>query len=79
VSVAEVIRAVEGPLADVHGAPPEEAVYEGAAVELQRVWIASRVALREVRVTTTLANIASGSLPSSVVKLAARPDGWARR
>ena len=62
-SVAEVIRAVEGPLADVHGAPPEEAVYEGAAVELQRVWIATRVALREVLETTTLANIASGSLP----------------
>ena len=79
VSVAEVIRAVEGPLADVHGAPPEEAVYEGAAVELQRVWIATRVALREVLETTTLANIASGSLPASVVKLAARPDGWARR
>ena len=79
VSVAEVIRAVEGPLADVHGAPPEEVVYEGAAVELQRVWIATRVALREVLETTTLANIASGSLPSSVVKLAARPDGWARR
>ena len=79
VSVAEVIRAVEGPLADVHGAPPEEAVYEGAAVELQRVWIATRVALREVLETTTLANIASGALPSSVVKLAARPDGWARR
>ena len=55
VSVAEVIRAVEGPLADVHGAPPEEAVYEGAAVELQRVWIATRVALREVLETTTLA------------------------
>ena len=46
VSVADVIRAVEGPLADVHGAPPEEVVYEGAAVELQRVWIATRVALR---------------------------------
>ena len=67
VSVADVIRAVEGPLADVHGAPPEEAVYEGAAVELQRVWIATRVALREVLEATTLADIASGALPTSVV------------
>lgn len=79
VTVADVIRAVEGPLADVHGAPPEEAVYDGAAVELQRVWIATRVALREVLEATTLADIAAGSLPPSVVALAARPDGWARR
>jgi Rrf2 family protein len=79
VTVADVIRAVEGPLADVHGEPPEEAVYDGAAVELQRVWIATRVALREVLEATTLADIASGALPPSIVALAARPDGWARR
>jgi Rrf2 family protein len=79
VSVADVIRAVEGPLADVHGAPPEEAVYEGAAVELQQVWIATRVALREVLEATTLADIAAGVLPPAVAELAARPDGWARR
>jgi Rrf2 family protein len=79
VSVADVIRAVEGPLADVHGAPPEETVYEGAATELQRVWIATRVALREVLETTTLADIAGGTLPEAIVALAARPDGWARR
>jgi Rrf2 family protein len=79
VSVADVIRAVEGPLADVHGAPPEEAVYEGAAVELQRVWVATRVALREVLEATTLADIAAGTLPPEVSDLAARPDGWARR
>jgi len=79
VSVADVIRAVEGPLADVHGTPPEEAVYGGAASSLQRVWIATRVALREVLETTTLADIASGTLPDPVTNLAARPDGWARR
>jgi Rrf2 family protein len=79
VSVADIIRAVEGPLADVHGTPPEEAEYQGAATELQRVWIATRVALREVLETTTLADIAAGSLPAAVTELAARPDGWARR
>ena len=79
VSVADIIRAVEGPLADVHGTPPEEAEYAGPAVELQRVWIATRVALREVLEATTLADIASGSLPKDVVALAKRPDGWARR
>ena len=79
VSVADLIRAVEGPLADVHGTPPEEAEYHGAAVELQRVWIATRVALREVLEATTLADIAGGSLPKAVVTRAERPDGWARR
>jgi Rrf2 family protein len=79
VTVADVIRAVEGPLADVHGAPPEETVYEGAAAELQRVWIATRVALREVLEATTLADIAGGDLPAGVAERAERPDGWARR
>jgi Rrf2 family protein len=79
VSVADIIRAVEGPLADVHGTPPEEAVYEGAATDLQRVWVATRVALREVLEETSIADIASGALPQSVVDMAARPDGWARR
>lgn len=79
VSVADIIRAVEGPLADVRGAPPEEVAYEGAALELQRVWIATRVALREVLEATTLADIAGGSLPPAVSELAGRPDGWARR
>jgi Rrf2 family protein len=79
VSVADIIRAVEGPLADVHGTPPEEAAYGGAATALQRVWIATRVALREVLETTTLADIAAGALPALVTDLAERPDGWARR
>jgi Rrf2 family protein len=79
VSVADVIRAVEGPLADVHGTPPEEVRYDGAATALQRVWVATRVALREVLETTTLAAIASGTLPDDVDARASRPDGWARR
>jgi Rrf2 family protein len=79
VSVADIIRAVEGPLADVHGTPPEEVEYEGAAAELQRVWIATRVALREVLEATTLADIAAGSLPDDVLARAEQPDGWARR
>jgi Rrf2 family protein len=79
ISVADVIRAVEGPLADDHGAPPDEVAYGGAATELQRVWIATRVALREVLETTSVGDIAQGTLPPSVAALAARPDGWARR
>jgi Rrf2 family protein len=79
VSVADVIRAVEGPLADVHGTPPEDAAYPGTAAALQHVWIATRAALREVLEATTLADIAGGDLPPRVAGLAASPDGWARR
>jgi DNA-binding IscR family transcriptional regulator len=77
--VADVIRAVEGPLADVHGSPPEEVEYAGAAADLQRVWIATRVALREVLESTSVADIAAGELPPRVAERAERPDGWARR
>jgi Rrf2 family protein len=79
VSVADVIRAVEGPLADVHGEPPETAVYTGAATELQHVWIATRAALREVLEETTLADIVAGTLPAHVTALVDQPGGWARR
>lgn len=79
VSVADVIRAVEGPLADVHGVPPEDADYRGPAAELQRVWVATRVALREVLELTTLSDIAGAKLPPSVGALADRPDAWLRR
>jgi Rrf2 family protein len=79
ISVADVIRAVEGPLADVHGQPPEAVAYEGAAAALQRVWIATRVALREVLEATSVADVATGALPPGVEALADRPDGWSRR
>lgn len=79
ITVADVIRAVEGPLADVHGEPPEEVLYTGAAASLQHVWVATRVALREVLEATTLADVAAGTLPAAVAERAERPDGWARR
>ncbi len=79
VSVADVIRAVEGPLADVHGAPPEEVSYPGPADALQQVWIATRVALRDVLEATSLRHVATGELPAHLSALVARPDGWARR
>jgi Rrf2 family protein len=79
VSVADIIRAVEGPLADVRGEPPEELAYQGPAAPLQRVWIATRVALREVLETTSLADIAGDALPGAVQQRSADPDGWARR
>jgi Rrf2 family protein len=79
VSVADLIRAVEGPLADVHGTPPEELEYAGAAAELQTVWIATRAALRSVLEATTLTDIVARELPAHLHDLADAPDAWSRR
>lgn len=79
ISVADVIRAVEGPLADVHGTPPERVGYTGPARSLQRVWVATRAALREVLEVVTVADIAADRLPPTVAALLESPDAWARR
>ena len=76
VNVADVIRAVEGPLASVRGERPEEIDYSGSAETLQRVWIALRGAMREVLETVTLADLAQGSLPVAVEKRAKDPESW---
>src|SRR5436305_14385076 len=69
VTVADVIRAVEGPLASVRGGPPEDATYPGAAAALPRVWIAVRANLRSVVEHVTLADLAAGQLPPAIDKL----------
>src|SRR5438105_5242218 len=79
ISVADVIRAVEGPLASVRGAPPEDATYSGAAELLLRVWIAVRTNLRKVAEHVTVADIAGGHLPPAIDKLAEEPDSWVTR
>jgi Rrf2 family protein len=79
VSVADIIRAVEGPLADVHGTPPEKVDYRGPAAGLQGVWVATRAALRTVLEEVTLADIAAGRLPPGVDELLREPDAWLRR
>lgn len=79
VTVADVIRAVDGPLAAVRGERPEGVEYGGAAAPLQRVWIAVRKSLRDVVEHVTLADLASGELPSVVDQLAADPDAWTTR
>jgi Rrf2 family protein len=79
VTVADVIRAVEGPLATVRGEPPEELGYVGAAAPLQRVWIALRTNLRAVLEEVTLADLAAGRLPAAVEGLAREPDSWFTR
>lgn len=76
VSLAEVIRAVEGPLANVRGEWPEEVEYAGAAEALQEVWIAVRANLRAVLESVTLADIADGNLPKPVTALTRDPQAW---
>lgn len=76
VTLAEVIRAVEGPLANVRGARPETVEYAGAAGALREVWIAVRANLRAVLESVTLADLAAGSLPESVGELIDDAEAW---
>jgi DNA-binding IscR family transcriptional regulator len=74
--LADVIRAVDGPLAEVRGLRPEATSYSGAAEHLQTVWVAVRAALRSVLDQVTLADVVSGQLPQHVCDLAAPPEAW---
>ncbi len=76
ITVAEVLRAVEGPLAAVRGTRPESLEYLGAARRLPEVWVALRANLRAVLEQVTLADLASGKLPSEISRLAKDPDAW---
>src|SRR3954447_8479907 len=71
VSVADVIRAVEGPLAAVQGVRPDQLHYDGAATALAELWVAMRASLRSVLDVVSLADIATGELPKSVQRLVA--------
>ena len=79
ISVADVIRAVEGPLADVHGTPPEELEQPGPAEVMRELWVATRSSLRSVLETVTFADLAAGTLPDSVRALLDADDAWTRR
>jgi Rrf2 family protein len=77
ITLAEVIRAVEGPLANVRGVRPEAIEYAGSAEPLREVWVAVRASLRAVLEEVTLADVASGELPAAVRELVADPEAWA--
>ena len=76
ITVADVIRAVDGPLASVRGQRPEAVHYEGAATPLADVWIAVRASMREVLEHVTLGEIATGRLPGAVTSRTGDPDSW---
>jgi Rrf2 family protein len=79
ISVADVIRAVEGPLAAIRGEPPEDVHFSGSAEPLGRLWIAVRANLRGVLENVSLADLAEGKLPPRIDKLANDPEAWITR
>ena len=76
ISVAEVLRAVEGPLAAVQGIRPEDLEYRGAAEKLPEVWVALRASLRAVLEGVSLAELAGGRLPKQVKERTRVKDAW---
>ena len=79
VNLAQIIRAVEGPLVGVRGQRPEEVTYTGTAESLQQVWIALRANLRKVLENVTVADVAAGQLPSEVRALTREEQAWQTR
>jgi Rrf2 family protein len=74
ITLADVIRAVEGPLASVRGSSPEELKYRGTAEPLGKLWVAVRANLRAVLESVTLADVASGELPGLIDQLTTDPE-----
>jgi Rrf2 family protein len=79
ITLADVIRALEGPLAQVRGLRPETATYQGAAKHLQDAWIAVRASLRAVLEHITIEQVATGEMAPEVAQLLADPDAWVAR
>ncbi len=76
VTVADVIRAVDGPLVSVYGVRPEAVDYGESAQVLQHVWIAARRSLREVFEQVSIQHLVDGELPAEVADLTADEDAW---
>lgn len=76
ISVADVVRAVEGPIANVRGLGPESVTYVGSAAPLREVWIAVRANLRAVLEHVSVADVARDELPSEIAELVRDPDAW---
>jgi Rrf2 family protein len=79
ITIADVMRAVDGPLASVQDAKPEDVSYPGPAAKLQDVWIAVRASLRQVLEEVTIGHLLAGKLPENVEALTKSEDAWARR
>jgi Rrf2 family protein len=76
IALADVIRAIDGPLAGVGGVRPETLDFTGSAAPLKDVWVAVRASLRSVLEQVTIADVAAGELPANVRALVADEDAW---
>ena len=76
ISLADVIRAVDGPVANVRGERPEEVVYPGPAEHLQEVWIAVRASLRQILEGISVQDLVDGRMPRVVTRLTEDPEAW---
>ena len=74
ITIADVIRAVEGPLADVRGMRPESLAFTGSATSLRDVWLATRVGLRRVLERVSIADVVAGEIPPDVAELLTDPE-----
>jgi Rrf2 family protein len=79
ISIGSVIRAVDGPLAEVRGLRPDEMIYSGLSTHLPGLWVAVRASLRKVLDETSLQQLLTGKLPPHVRKMVDDPDSWKRR
>jgi len=79
VSVADIVRVVEGPLADVRGEAPETLEYPEATRSLRTVWIATRASMRAVLENVTLADLATGEVPEHIQAFTEQSGAWERR
>ena len=79
ITLADVIRAIDGPLAGVRDDAPEDVTYPGVAAGLRDVWVALRASMRTVLEAVTLADVAAGKLPASVRRRLQDPGAWSRR
>jgi Rrf2 family protein len=79
ITIGEVLRRLDGPLAEVRGMRPESAGYEGSAAHLGQVWVAVRACIRDVLDEVTVAEVADGSLTPRINELIGRPDAWEPR
>jgi len=79
VTLADVIRAIDGPLAGVRDSAPEDVAYPGVASSLRDVWVALRASMRTVLEAVTIADVAGGRLPASVRRRLQDPGAWSRR
>jgi len=79
ISIADVVRALDGPLAAVRDMRPEDVAYSGSAAHLREVWVALRAAMRDVLEHTTLADVHAGQLPDPARSYLKDPEAWERR